>query len=431
MEKNNLPEYLGKTLEKFKVCHKKEFGDERLANRWKDILIGISGAKTSKIAQIAAYSPHPTKNIWYTQKAMYEFLKNPRISVFSIMAPLYEKTKRDFSLEKEIIAIIDLSSIEKPYARKMEEMGKVIRKDKKGTINGYMSIAVIFIAGDKTGIAYFDVFSPEESWQNLEIKKAIEHTSSLLSSGTNVTWVWDRGFDDKKNYRRVSSKGSKFVGRFYHDRKVKTGGKEIRIFDLRLREKLRFKGKIKWSGKKRKIEVELSWGKCKLEEENCWVLRSEIVKVEGIEEIERFRDERVWYIITNHSIRNERKALMVWDLYRKRWRIEEFFRFLKVGLGLEEFQILGLEGIRRLLATVVIGGSFIYDLGASKDIGFIQIFGYLGGWNGKGKLGKYLVRRGISMWITYFKVGCFIERIPPREREMLKEFSERFLGLEM
>jgi len=39
---------------------------------------------------------------------------------------------------------------------------------------------------------------------------------------------------------------------------------------------------------------------------------------------------------------------------------EEFFKFLKTGLGLEEFQILGFEGIRKLLGTVVIAASFIY-----------------------------------------------------------------------
>jgi len=97
-------------LEEFETSYKNGFKDERLANRWKDIFVGIQGAKSSKVSQIATHSPRQTKNIWYTQKAMYGFFKNPKFTMEDILAPLYKKTKKDLKEEKEITAIIDLSS---------------------------------------------------------------------------------------------------------------------------------------------------------------------------------------------------------------------------------------------------------------------------------------------------------------------------------
>jgi len=93
----------------------------------------------------------------------------------------------------------------------MEKLGKVLRKDKEGTVNGYTILQVILIGKNKTGIGYFDILAQGEHWQNIEIKKAIEHTRSLLPPEANVTWLWDRGFDDKKNYEQIEKTKQKFV----------------------------------------------------------------------------------------------------------------------------------------------------------------------------------------------------------------------------
>ncbi|MEW6104720.1 MAG: hypothetical protein AB1630_13085 [bacterium] len=117
----------------------------------------------------------------------------------------------------------------------------------------------------KTRLGYFNVLVSGETWQNLEIEKAMKYVEGLLGKETKITWVWDRGFDDRKNYNRINSMEDKFIGRFYHNRVVQRYGKETKIFDLKLNKGLRFESEMKWRGRKRKVEVELKWGGCKLE----------------------------------------------------------------------------------------------------------------------------------------------------------------------
>jgi len=129
----------------------------------------------------------------------------------------------------------------------MEKLGKVLRKDKEGIVNGYNLLSVILIGKNKTGIGYF-ISLRGENWQNLEIKKGIEHARSLLPGEADITWVWDRGFDNKKNYEQIERIKQKFVGRFYHNRLIEDEKEKIKIFDLKLSKKCLFdlRDKICW-----------------------------------------------------------------------------------------------------------------------------------------------------------------------------------------
>jgi hypothetical protein len=46
-------------------------------------------------------------------------------------------------------------------------------------------------------------------------------------------------------------------------------------------------------------------------------------------------------------------ALRVVEAYRRRWQVEEFFRLLKAGLGLERVQVRGLTTPRKLVAVIL------------------------------------------------------------------------------
>ncbi|MEW6008004.1 MAG: hypothetical protein AB1595_07690, partial [bacterium] len=119
----------------------------------------------------------------------------------------------------------------------MEKIGPVLKKDNSGIVNGYRMITVILTDGKKkTRLGYFNVLASGETWQNLEIKEAMEYGQSLLPQDVKITWIWDRGFDDKKNYERINSMSAKFIGRFHHNRIVEKNGKEVKIFNLPLKK---------------------------------------------------------------------------------------------------------------------------------------------------------------------------------------------------
>ncbi|MDI6704612.1 MAG: hypothetical protein QME40_08090, partial [bacterium] len=302
--------------------------------RFEDTIYGIIGAESPVVMQIAAHSPHRRENAFHTAKGIYRFLDAPEYEEQNLLLPIYEKAKKDLGHENEVVVVIDLSPWEKPYAKKMERLCKVEKKDKSGLTNGYVSVSTICIGEDIKRLGYFHLFANEPLSQNLEIRKAMEETNKLLPSGAKVIWVWDKGFDDGKNYEDIIGGDKEFIGRVYHNRKITVKGSKTKLLDWgrTLPVKTRFKASIFIWGKRREIEVEISFGRCKWNTHQVYLLRSRIVKAEGIN-LEKIKEEdRGWWLLTNICIKDEKSAFKVWRTYYKRWAIEDFFKFVKDGL---------------------------------------------------------------------------------------------------
>lgn len=158
-------------------------------------------------------------------------MRNSHFDWQLLFNPLYRISSSLLNGENRVLGIIDLSSIEKTYARKMEGISRVKKKDGSGTTNGYMNISILLSWSNKVDLGYFKLFSHqcELMSQNKEIELAISEVSKLLPEDTKIIWVWDRGFDDRKNYRKVLGLEDEFVGRAYHDRLVFIKGKEYKL----------------------------------------------------------------------------------------------------------------------------------------------------------------------------------------------------------
>jgi len=345
-------------------------------------------------------------------KGSYRFLRNCGFSWDSLLLPLYRKSKSLFAGERKVLGIIDLSSIEKPYSRKMEGICRV--KSRKGdrTVNGYMNISVLLSWAKKVGLGYFKIFSHqcELMSQNKEIELAISEVSNLLPEDTKVIWVWDRGFDDKKNYREVLGLGDEFVGRVYHNRLITVKGKKSKLLTEGRALPLsmyKFNAKLKIYGKVRRVIIGSSWMDFNFEGRRLWLLRTLILWVEGID-VNEIKD-REWCLVTNIEINHQNTARRIWGYYKKRWEIENFFRFLKEGLNIEKFQVMSLEEIRRIVAIAVIAGMFIYNLHKEVNSEPIKILLYFGGWTGYDKPGKIVLKRGLSIFLSYLYIDSFLK----------------------
>lgn len=369
----------------------------------------ISGGP--KVQVIAASSLRPNIRVPSIAKGIYRFLGNNHFDWQSLFSPLYRKSKSLFAGERRILGIIDLSSIEKPHSRKMEGISRVKRRDGKGTTNGYMNVSVLLSWSKKVGLGYFKIFSHqcELMSQNKEIDLAISEVSELLSEDTKVIWVWDRGFDDRKNYRKVLGLEDEFVGRAYHDRLVTVKGKECKLItkgkDLPIMH--RFNAKLRIYRKVRRVIIGLSWMRFKLEGRSLWLLRARILWIDGID-VNKIEDQE-WWLITNIRINHKKTAKRIWHYYKKRWEIEDFFRFLKEGLKIEKFQVMSLEEIRRIVAIAVIAGMFIYNLSEEVTSEPIKMLLYFGGWTGRDKPGKIVLKRGLSTFLSYLCIDSFLK----------------------
>ena len=58
-----------------------------------------------------------------------------------------------------------------------------------------------------------------------------------------------------------------------------------------------------------------------------------------------------WLLLTNLEVKTVEDAWGVVEAYRKRWQVEEFFRLLKAGLGVERPE----AAVSRLWAAVLLG----------------------------------------------------------------------------
>ena len=71
---------------------------------------------------------------------------------------------------------------------------------------------------------------------------------------------------------------------------------------------------------------------------------------------------QTWVLLTNVPVLNQHIAKEIWQDYRHRWGIEGKWRFLKEeGLRIEDFKILSLEGIRRMVSIVLLAALLILN----------------------------------------------------------------------
>jgi len=392
-------------------CYRDNFGDKRLFHRFTRTLKGLLVAQTPKVQLMAAALPQSGVKFSSVAKGIYRFLQNCHYDWQVLLVPLYRKAKSLFSQEEKVLGIVDLSSVEKPYARNMEALCRVRKSDGSGTTNGYMTVSVLLNWAGKTGLGYFKLFSHqcELMSQNSEIDLAMASVRGLLPGSTKIIWVWDRGFDDQDNYRKVLGWRDKFVGRVYHNRKVLVNGKDCGLLDwgIDLPIMNRFNVKLSFGGRRRRVRIDLGWGKFEFEGHCLWLLRARILWVEGID-VNRLR-EREWWLVTNIQLSGYKIARRVWGYYRRRWEIESFFKFLKEGLGVAEFQVLTLEEIRRIVGLVVVASFFIYRLIGAITEEPIKVLLYLGGWTGRDKPGKIVLKRGLAVFLSCLFVDAFLK----------------------
>ena len=132
-------------------------------------------------------------------------------------------------------------------------------------------------------------------------------------------------------------------------------------------------------------------------------------------------------LVTNLQISSPLLAILVFQYYLSRWKIESLFRFLKQVLGWEEFLIRDWESIKNLISLAFFVGGYFYEIDDDliKDER-IEWLAELGG--GKGKVSRSYVMRGIAELIKTQNTLDFLvkNKITPQQiQQVLERFTSK------
>jgi len=87
-----------------------------------------------------------------------------------------------------------------------------------------------------------------------------------------------------------------------------------------------------------------------------------------------------WHLITDGPVEDEASAICIFIYYRRRWSVEDVFKFTETSLGMEEVQMLDFEAVPNLVALAWVAAGFLFNLGLTLSEPEVCLLAILGGW---------------------------------------------------
>jgi len=350
--------------------------------------------------------------------------------------------------EHEILCVLDGSELRREWAQEQEYLMRV-KSLEGGLVNGYRTLNVLGLgAKEKRGILYHHLFSsqaPQFESENTEIERAVDTShQALAGQEVEVTWVIDSGFDNDQVWWHIWEKDAHLVGRIHHrDRIVQVeiapGIYEERYLDaafshLKVFAKLESELEVRLHGQKRArrqcVTVNVSatplWVYSDAKDQprrtkKVWLVQ---VQVEGAV-------EEPWYLLTDLPVVDEASAVHIFIIYRRRWAVEDTFKFIKTVLGMESVQLLDFDAIRTLVAFAWVTAGFLFQLGLSLDQPEVRLLAILGGWEERADRppGKIILSRGLRRLLDKFASDALLRHYKEEHGDLpafVKALAKRY-----
>jgi Transposase DDE domain len=345
-----------------------------------------------------------------------ESTKRSRLDAESITRVLREQGVANLWDEGELELVLDGMELRRPGAHEQEYLMSVKALD-GSLVNGYRSFNVLGMGRTSRGLLYHQLFSsniPEFQSENVEIKAAINLTEqALVGFAGDKTWTIDMGFDNDEVWWEIwKYPHSHLVNRVYHLERIvewqtASGQWQERYLDATFRYmkhlatietqlEVRLQGQ-KYA-KRQPVSVELSTVPMRIyhpEDHSrtklAWLVRAKVVGAVG----------KPWYLLTDWPVTDPDSAVRIFQFYRRRWAVEDTFKFIKTSFGIEEVQMLSFEAIQRLVAYGWVAAGFLFHLGLTLELPEVRLLAYLGGWEVRKNRppGKHVLTRGLRRLI--------------------------------
>jgi len=344
----------------------------------------------------------------------------------SVTRVLREQAAARLREEPELTLVLDGMELRRAGAESQEHLMRVKALD-GGLVNGYRSLNVLGMGeGEARGLLYHRLFSSSEPGfrsESMEIQRAIDSTEASVAAFSGPkTWVMDAGFDNDDVWWWVWKQDSHLVCRLYHfERLVEwqapDGQWQERYLDATFKHltplarlettlEVRLKGQRK--AKRQRVTVHLSAVPLrvyapgdKAQTKPVWIVKVEVEDAASAP----------WYLLTDWPVTTAEEALRIFRFYRRRWAVEDTFKFIKTCFGAEEVQMLRLEAVRRLLAYAWVAAGFLFHLGLTLDDAEVRLLARLGGWEPRAHRppGKLILTRGLRRLLDRLATDAILQ----------------------
>ncbi len=303
------------------------------------ILFGMQASRDIKLSNVAR-SLNEEIDLIQTEKRL-----SRHFAAKDLTNDIHDSLIKDASCKvtQETVLALDLSDVNKPFAKKMEYLSSVWDGSEGKVVSGYWICEVIAAAvkGDEITPLYSELYSHEATGfesENDQILKAVKAVNTYVK-GRGI-WTMDRGADRKILVGELDKMNLRFVIRAKGKRNLKDKDGNIKSTAdvLRaMRYKEHYSVTIDKEGFTETIPLELA-------------VRHKLF-IEGVEislvAIRGFGKEPM-LLITNV----DKKPHEILEIYLTRWKCEESFRFLKHEYHLEDVRVRRYTALRNTIALM-------------------------------------------------------------------------------
>lgn len=356
-----------------------DFNDRRLTQRAQRISATVARAPSESFPTMCADDAE--------LEGTYRFLSNPSVDAEKILAPHFRATALRVQQSEHVIVAHDTTEI---------SFGPVARGDLDvvghGKSYGFNAHVALAMTGDDAriplGVLGLQVFNrtfgaprlrPGENKENsgnpmLRWGEMVRLVRSRLGDGVVVTHVADSEADDYLLLSELASANEQFVVRQQTNRRVATKEQKIKSREFVATTTVIAEREIAISAHRkparkthasrtkprpaRLASLEIRAARMVLPRTVCAGKTAprelEIHLVEVVEpNPPKGQDPIAWWLWTNLPIDTEKHVLAVVDAYCARWRVEEYFKALKSGCGIERRQLESKHALSNALAIFI------------------------------------------------------------------------------
>lgn len=372
-----------------------------------------------------------------------ESTKRSQLDADHLTQVLRERGVAEISEARELILIMDGMELRREYAEEQEYLMRV-KSLEGGLVNGYRSLNILGLGEkEKRGMLYHRLYSsqaPGFRSENDEIEKGIDQVNQQLQGyqGEKI-WVMDRGFDNDVVWWKIWRQGDHLVSRVFHAERlvqveIGPGKYQERYLDAayahlqkfaRIETELEVRLQGQKHAKKQKVRVEIS-------ATPIWVYADEREKPRPTKKVwlVRVKVEHAvqdpWYLITDWPVVDEASAIRIFIYYRRRWSVEDTFKFTKTALGMEGVQMLDFEAVRTFVALAWVAAGFLFSLGITLENPEIYLLAILGGWEVRPdrKPGKIILSRGLRRILDKFATDALLRQYQAEHGDLPPFFKQ-------
>jgi len=337
----------------------------------KDITFGVMHSQSCIIRQISQ-TLHEKVSLKKTQERLIYHLDKEDLAE-KVNKNLLELQCR--KLNKNSLILVDPSDIVKKYAEKMDGLSRVRDGNDKKWKPGYEVLDIVGVNTSQKTPSIVPIHSQLHSnkigLDTMKNKIFDKLVDIIIQTNNSSTFVFDRGFDDKKVIKELHQHEAPYIIRMKKNRTIFANGIKRNIDEVARSLKLRYKFKYKDDNVTIRassipIQIPLDGHPKKYPElanTNLVVAQISSKKKNGKTPTGIF-----YHISSNPNFVGTERAFIkfVIESYRLRWKIEEVHRQIKTDFKWENMQLLRFSRLQFMNTMLWVAISYLYDLDSWK-----------------------------------------------------------------